>query len=175
MPLTSLISLRKPHVSIKSQSWDTLVNVAVLVVVVVVVVVITIIVVIVIDVFDVLMKSPCLYMGFPLCCIALPQFCTRQSVSQWVSQWVTDKHSQWSDSGPIKMNVHLFIKSNLIKEPLITFSYMESPKQSFCAEGAKRKGPRRCPREENKENLYCSVQVKTLFTSFVSCYHVIDF
>ena len=32
----------------------------------------TIIVVIVIDVFDVLVKSPCLYMRFPLCCIALP-------------------------------------------------------------------------------------------------------
>ena len=52
---------------------------------------------------------------------------------------------------------------------------MESPKQSFCGEGAKSKGPRRCPREENKENLYCSVQVKTLFTSFVSCYHVFNF
>ena len=52
---------------------------------------------------------------------------------------------------------------------------MESPNQSFCVKGAKSKGPRRCPREENKENLYCSVQVKTLFTSFVLCYHVINF
>ena len=25
--------------------------------------------------------------------------------SQSVSQWVSDKHSQWSDSGPIKMNI----------------------------------------------------------------------
>ena len=27
-----------------------------------------------------------------------------ESVSQWVSEWVTDKHCQWSDSGPIKSN-----------------------------------------------------------------------
>ena len=37
-----------------------------------VVVVITIFADIVTDVFDVLVKSPCLYMRSPLCCIALP-------------------------------------------------------------------------------------------------------
>ena len=30
------------------------------------------------------------------------KFTKRYGVSQWVSEWVTDKHSQWSDSGPIK-------------------------------------------------------------------------
>ena len=30
------------------------------------------------------------------------KFTKRQSVSQWVSEWVSDKHNQWSDSGPIK-------------------------------------------------------------------------
>ena len=35
------------------------------------------------------------------------KFTKQESVSQWVSEWVTDKHSQWSDSGPIKIDVIL--------------------------------------------------------------------
>ena len=67
MPLISLMSSQKPHVSIKSQSWDTLVIVAVLVGVVVdVVIVVDAIVIDVfvdgIDVLDVLAKTPCLYL-----------------------------------------------------------------------------------------------------------------
>ena len=31
--------------------------------------------------------------------------------SQWVSQLVSDKHSQWSDSGPIKTNVAIVLEA----------------------------------------------------------------
>ena len=32
-----------------------------------------------------------------------------ESVSESVSEWVTDKHNQWLDSGPIKNNIRFFI------------------------------------------------------------------
>ena len=37
------------------------------------------------------------------------KFTKRYGVSQWVSQSVTDKHSQWSDSGPIIKNLNLML------------------------------------------------------------------
>ena len=33
------------------------------------------------------------------------KFTKQEWVSEWVSQLVTDKHNQWSDSGPIKKGV----------------------------------------------------------------------
>ena len=35
------------------------------------------------------------------------KFTKRQLVSESVSQWVSDKHSQWSDSGPTKIQMQL--------------------------------------------------------------------
>ena len=54
--------------------------------------------------------------------------------SQWVSEWVSDKHSQWSDSGPIKMRAfpskglrffaHKVRRGNLVLTfPSICFSW----------------------------------------------------
>ena len=37
------------------------------------------------------------------------KFTKQQLVSQLVSEWVIDKHSQWSDSGPIKMGLAHFL------------------------------------------------------------------
>ena len=39
------------------------------------------------------------------------KFSKHEWVSQLVSQWVTDKHSQWSDSGPIKIMRMVWLKS----------------------------------------------------------------
>ena len=45
------------------------------------------------------------------------KFTKRQSVSEWVSESVSDKHSQWSDSGPIKnkklVYVHILTEGNV--------------------------------------------------------------
>ena len=40
-------------------------------------------------------------------------------MSEWVSEWVTDKHSQWSDSGPIK------IHGNLLGSCLLDTSWLK--------------------------------------------------
>ena len=40
--------------------------------------------------------------------------------SQWVSQWVTDKHSQWSDSGPIIKETRLASRRCIIKYKLLS-------------------------------------------------------
>ena len=49
------------------------------------------------------------------------RFAKRYGVSQWASQWVSDKHSQWSDSVPIKIfaKVAKNAKENLF---FLTFS-----------------------------------------------------
>ena len=49
------------------------------------------------------------------------KFTKRYGVSEWVSELVSDKHSQWSDSGPIKRNkiVHQKLKvSTLFRKTL---------------------------------------------------------
>ena len=58
------------------------------------------------------------------------KFTKQQWVSESVSEWVTDKHNQWSDSGPIKRTYPISSGTVLLRQ--ITTLHLKGPLWTHC-------------------------------------------